>query len=385
MLGIGVTPCTGLKKGLVTDLSATTAAIRDAISKAETMADEDIRSVYAGITGEHIACMNSRSVMALSHPGGEVTESDVERLLESARAVVVPPDREIIHAIPRSFTVDGQTGINSPIGMHANRLEVETHIVTGLSSLIHNVVKCVRQAGCTVQEAVLEPIATAESVLLPAEKRMGAALIDIGGGTSDLVIYIDGQVYYSAVIPVGGNHVTRDISIGLRTELAEAEKIKLTHGCTAVDDSGSHEILKVRSIGCDEPRLLPKKILAEIIEPRMSEICGFGMDHMESAGCLERIPAGLIFTGGGSLIPGFRELAAEVTGLPVRIGKPAGLSGMTDEISGPMYSTAVGLVIYGSRYCDMHVPSYAGRIDIRKSITKIKDFILEQIAKIRGD
>ena len=385
VLGIGVSPCLGLKKGLVSDIYAVTSAIKDAVWQAEKASGVTAHSVYVGITGEHITCMNSRSSIVLDHPGGLITHDDVDHILESARSIVIPPDREIIHLIPRSYTVDGQKDVISPLGMHASRLEVETHIVTGLSSFIQNVVKCVHQAGLTVDGVVLESIATAESVLLPAEKEIGTALVDIGGGTTDVVIYIDGKVQFSAVIPLGGNSVTRDISIGLRTDIVEAERIKLAHGSVTINDSDQPSILKVQSIGCDEPRLLPGKILAEIIEPRMSEICRFVLDKIESAGYIDRNPAGIVFTGGGSLLLGFCELAAEISSLPVRIGKPISISGLTEDMREPIYSTAVGLVIYGAKHCSNKVPGFSGNIDIRKLYSEIKDYILDKIAKIRGD
>ena len=385
VLGVGVSPCAGLKKGIVTDIYETTAAIKDAVWQAEKISGITAVSVYAGITGEHITCLNSRSVIAINNPGGVITKDDIERLLESSRSIVIPPDREIVHIIPRSFTVDGQKHVKSPVGMHASRLEVETHIVTGLSTLIQNVVKCVHQAGLTVDGVVLEPIAAAESVFLPAEKEIGAALVDIGGGTTDLVVYISGEILFSAVIPLGGNHVTRDISIGLRTDDIEAEKIKLDHGSVSAEDSESASILKVQSIGCDQPRLLPGKILTEIIEPRMYEICRFVLDQIETAGYIDKIPAGIVFTGGGSMLPGFCELASEMSGLPVRIGKPSGISGLEDEMCKPMYSTAVGLVIYGSNHCREPVPEFPGSINIRRYYGRIRDYILEIYAKIRGD
>ncbi|MHB1000945.1 MAG: cell division protein FtsA [Armatimonadota bacterium] len=384
VIGFGISPCSGLKKGLVVDLEVTTAAIRDALRKAERMADEEVHSVVVGVTGEHIASLNSKNVIAISQPGREVNNDDIERLITNARSIVIPPDREILHTIPRLYSVDGQTGIRSLIGMHANRLEVETHIVTGLSSFIQNVVKCVHQAGLTVDATVLEPIATAESVLLDSEKEIGAAVIDIGGGTSDLAVYIDGQIFYSGAIPIGGGHVTKDISIGLRTDVVEAERIKLKYGCVT-DDPENQAAFEVTVLGSEEPRLLPQKILSEIIEPRMSEICQFVLEHIESSGCRDLIPAGLVFTGGGSLVPGFKELASEMTGLPVRIGKPSGVTGMIESISEPMYSTAIGLVLYGNRHREKHAPEFSVHEFIQNTVIKFKEIISKLFAGIRGD
>lgn len=349
VIGVGISPCEGLKRGSVVDLDATTAAIRDAVGKAERMAGEQSGPVVLGVTGEHIACMNNRSAVAINSPGREISAGDVERLLDAARVVVVPPDREILHCIPRWFSVDGQRGIRSPIGMHGNRLEVETHIVTGLSSTVHNVVKCVEQAGLAVESVVLEPIATGESVLRPMEKELGVALVDIGGGTSDVAVYVDGQVYYSGVVPIGGNHLTKDIAIGLRTAVDEAERVKLAHGFTVAKPEADGEVFEVSSLGNDKTRYLPGRILVEIIEPRMAEICQFVMDHLEKSGHADRLPGGLVLSGGGSLVRGFPDLASEMTGLPARIGVPSGVTGLIEAINTPAYATAVGLVLYWAR------------------------------------
>jgi cell division protein FtsA len=349
VLGVGIAPCAGLRKGIVVDLDATTAAIHKALDEAERMVGEEVRSVLLGVTGEHIACLNNRSVIAITQPGREISPNDVDRLLDSARVIVLPPDREVIHAIPRGYSVDGQPGIQSPVGMYGSRLEVEAHIVTGLSSFIHNVVKCVHQAGWVVDATILEPIATAESVLLPAEKELGVALVDIGGGTSDVAIYVDGQIYYSAVIPVGGSHVTRDIAIGLRTTIEEAERIKREHGRASAGVPDQIGTFEVAGLGDSKPRQLPGRVLAEIIEPRMVEILHLVSEHVEKAGCENRLPAGLVLTGGGSQLRGISELAGEVTGTPARIGMPQGVTGMVDAINDPACATAVGLVLFWNR------------------------------------
>ena len=381
VIGVGISPCTGLRKGVVVDLESTTAAIRDAVDKAERMAGAEVHSVLVGVTGEHIASLNSRSVVAITHPAGEVSPSDVDRLLDSARVIVLPPDREILHAIPRWYSVDGQVGVRSPVGMHGNRLEVETHIVTGLSSFIQNVVKCVHMAGLSVEATILEPIATGESVLLPAEKDLGVALVDIGGGTSDVAIYVDGHIYYSAAIPAGGNHVTRDIAIGLRAAIEEAERVKLEHGCTFLDGDDGLEAFEIASLGSTKPRQLPKRVLAEIIEPRMSEICQLVMAQVDKAGCEERIPAGLVLTGGGSQLEGLPELASGVTGLPARVGIPGGVTGLADAVSSPSCATAVGLVLFWIRH-------YVGRTsdsDDGVFLLNIVRRVKELFARIGGD
>lgn len=382
IIGVGVSACTGLKKGIVVDLDSTTAAIQDAVKKAEIMSGEEIRSAIVGVTGEHISCLNSRSVIAITRTGTEISTGDVDRLIDSAKVIVLPPDREIVHAIPRWFAVDGQQGVQSPVGMYGNRLEVETHIVTGLSSFIQNVVKCVHQAGLSVEATVLEPIATGEGVLLPAERELGVVLVDIGGGTSDIAIYIDGQIYYSAAIPVGGNHVTRDIAIGLRTSLEEAERVKLTSSYTLAGNSDEDEIFEVLSLGSSRPRRLPVKVLDEIIEPRMSELLGLVVGHIKKAGVEERVPGGIVFTGGGSQIKGLEELAEEFTGMPVRAGKIKGLTGLVDSVSNPSFATGVGLVLYWTRYGDRHNIENDGGNIVLDLYKRIKDWLS---ARFRGD
>lgn len=349
VLGVGISPCEGLKKGIVVDMVATSSAIKDAIEKAERMAGVQIQSLVVGVTGEHISCVNNRSVIAINHPEREIRENDLDRLMDTARIIVLPPEREIIHAIPRWYAIDGQSGIHSPVGMHGSRLEMETHIVTGLSSFINNVVKCVHLAGFSVDGTVLEPIADAESVLVNDERELGVALIDIGGGTSDLAIYIDGQIYYSGVIPVGGNHFSRDIAVGLCCSLEEAERVKKEHG-SAIADGNDMEPFEVTVLSNEKPRFLPKKVLVEIIEPRLSELVQLALDEIERAGCQGRLPTGLVFTGGGSQIRGLAEIAGKLASMPVRIGKPIGFSGMTDVVQKPECATAAGLVLYWSRH-----------------------------------
>jgi len=354
VIGVGTSPCLGLKKGVVVDLAATTEAIRSAVEKAQRMAGEEVRSFAVGVTGEHIACLNSRSVIAITHQNREITGSDVDRLIDTAKVIVIPPDREIIHAIPRWYSVDGQDGIRAPVGMHGNRLEVETHIVTGMSSFIQNVVKCVHQAGYSVEATVLEPIATAECVLTPAETDLGVVLVDIGGGTSDVAIFVGGSIYYSGVVPVGGSHVTRDIAIGLRTSIEEAERLKVSFGSALSGYEGQDEPFEFTSLGNSRPRQLPRKVLAEIIEPRIVELLQMVREHVDKAGCADRVPAGIVFAGGGSLLAGLPELAEQVLGMGSRIGSPTGVTGLVESVSSPACATAVGLVRFWARHEEQH-------------------------------
>lgn len=351
IIGVGLTPSDGLRRGVVVDLDATTEAIRSAVDKAQRMAGSvTVRSVVIGVTGEHISSLNSRGVIAITGSDREVGPSDVERVVEASKVIVLPPEREIVHAIPRGYTVDGQDGVKDPIGMSGSRLEVETHIVTGSTAFLDNVMKCVQRAGLAVDITVLEPIATSESAVIPAEKELGVALVDIGGGTTDVGVFTSGEIYYTAVLPVGGNHVTRDIAVGLRASQEEAEQTKIAYGCATVGMVGPDDTFEILSLGADAPRELPREILARIIEPRMQEIFQMVREELMKSGYLEMLPAGAVLTGGGSQMPGATGLAEKVLGMPVRLGLPRDIGGLGDTVQSPIYTTAVGLVIYAARH-----------------------------------
>lgn len=356
IVAVGLTPSSGLKKGVVVDLDATTEAIKVAADKAQRMAGNvTIRSVVTGITGEHISSLNSRGVIAITGPEREVQPSDVERVVDASKVIVLPPEREIIHAIPRGFTVDGQDGVKDPVGMSGGRLEVETHIVTGSSTFLDNVVKCVQRAGLAVEATVLEPIATSESAVIPAEKDLGVTLIDIGGGTTDVAVFTGGEIYYTAVLPVGGNHVTNDIAVGLRASGEEAEKAKIGYGCATLDLVGEDDTFEITSLGAEASRELPREILARIIEPRMQEILQMVRAELMKSGYLDLLPAGAVITGGGAQMPGTVDLAEKILGMPVRLGLPRDIGGLNDTVQSPIYTTGVGLVMYAARHhTDMH-------------------------------
>jgi len=347
--GIGVAPSPGMKKGVVVDIESTTRAVEEAVAKASRQAGREVESVYVGVTGEHIASLNSSGVIAITHPDREITNADVERALEAARVIVLPPDRHILHAIPRSYSIDGQNGIRHPVGMSGTRLEVQTHIVHGATTFLQNVEKCVTRAGLEVAEEVLEPIATGEAVLLPAEKELGVCLVDIGGGTSDLAVFVNGEIYYSAVIPVGGNHVTNDVAYGLTVARDEAERLKTENGSALTEQVPEEDVILVRQIGREEGRKLRRRALVQIIEPRMQELFQLVHDELVRADCLRLIPAGLVLSGGGSQLKGCADIAQQVMGLSVRIGKPQGIGGLGETLTNPIYATAVGLVLYGAR------------------------------------
>lgn len=349
VIGVGMTPSEGLKKGVVVDLDAATEAIKTATSKAKQMAGSvELRSVWVGVTGDHISSLNSKGVVAITSPDHEISESDVKRAIEQSKVIVLPPDREILQAIPRGYVVDGQDSVRDPVGMSANRLEVETHIITGSSSFLDNVTKCVERAGYAVEGRVFEPIATSESAVFPAEKDLGVALADIGGGTTDVAVYINGEIFYSAVLPIGGQFVTRDIAMGLRTAQNEAERIKISHGCASLSNVDPEEGFSYTKIG-EQPKEVPREVLVEIIEPRMQEIVELIQQEIIKSGKIDLIPAGVVLTGGAAQMSGIAELAQNVLELPVRIGCPQGIRGLNDTVETPLHSTAVGLIKYAAK------------------------------------
>ena len=350
IIGVGLAPSDGLRKGVVVDLDSTIEAIRTVVDKAQKQAGNmQIRNVVVGVTGEHISSLNSRGVIAITSPAKEISHSDVDRVVEASKVIVLPPEREIIHSIPRGFTVDGQDGIRDPVGMSGGRLEVETHIVTGSSTFIDNVVKCVQRANLAVESTILEPIATSTSAVLDAEKDLGVCLIDIGGGTTDVAMFTNGEIYYTSVLPIGGMHVTKDIAVGLRTSQDEAEKAKIAFGCSTVSMVGEGDTFNITSLGADKARELPRQILASIIEPRMEEILEKVRTELVKAGLLGMLPAGGVITGGGALLPGTVDLAEKILGMPVRLGLPRAIGGLCDTVQSPIYTTAIGLVIYAAK------------------------------------
>lgn len=348
IIGVGFQPSDGMRKGAVVNIDSTVEAIRGVVEEASKMSGCDIRSVYVGIAGGHIKGQNSLGIVAVK--GGEVDENDVQRAVEASRAIAVPPDREIIHTIPQIFIVDGQDGIREPIGMSGVRLEAKVHIVTGASTFIQNVLKSVNRVGLDIDELILEPLAAGEAVLGEDEKDLGVALLDIGGGTTNIIIYAEGSVRHTAVIAVGGQYVTSDIATGLRTPVQEAERIKIHFGCTHMPLIPKDEMIEVPSVGGREPREVSRQILVRIIEPRMEEILTMAYEEIVRSGLEEVLAAGVVLTGGSSLMPGTLELAERVFNMPVRRGYPTGCGGLMDVVNSPVYATGVGLILYGSRH-----------------------------------
>lgn len=346
ILGVGNVPCRGLRKGVVSNIDWTVRSITEAIEAAQTMAGVEIRTVYAGVAGSHIRCQTSDGVAAIA--SGEVTRTDVERVLEGARAIPVDADRQILHVLPREFIVDNQDGIRDPVGMSGVRLGAKVNLITAATSCVQNVVRCAERCGLTVADVVLEPLASAEAVLSEDEKEIGVAVIDIGGGTTDLLIYVDGGIAHASVIPVGGNNVTADVSAGLRTPMGEAERIKRNFGCALGRMVGDDEEIEVPGVGGHSPRKAARRVLSDIIEPRVEEIFAVLRRRIEDTGMLEQLSAGVVLTGGAVLLDGMTEFAEEILGMPVRLGIPVGVRGITQLVAGPQFATGVGLVQYGA-------------------------------------
>jgi cell division protein FtsA len=347
VIGIGTHPSIGLRKGVVVNIEATVESIKKAVEEAELMAGCEISSVYTGIAGGHITGFNSRGIVAIKGP--EITPQDVERVIDAARAVAIPMDREVIHVLPQDYIVDDQSGIQNPVGMAGVRLEAKIHIVTGAVTSAHNIVKCTNRSGLDVCDIVLESLASGEAVLTGEEKALGTALIDLGGGTTDLAVFSENNIKHTFVLALGGNNLTNDIAIGLRAPHAEAEKIKTRFGTCLSRKVNAADTIEVPGVGGREARKLPRQILGEILEPRMEEIFALLKREVYKAGLEHSIPSGLVLTGGTSLLEGTTEIAETVFNLPTRLGRPRGINGLVDVVNNPMYATGVGLVVYGAR------------------------------------
>ena len=346
VVGIGTHPSRGLRKGVVVDIDATVASIKHAVEEAELMADCEITSVYAGIAGGHIRAFNSHGVVAVKDR--EVREGDVKRVIDAAKAVAIPMDREVIHVIPQEFIIDDQDGIREPLGMSGVRLEAKIHIVTAAVTSAQNIVKCCNKAGLNVIDIVLEPLASAQAVLADDERELGVCMIDIGGGTTDIAVFADGSIKETAVLGLGGYHLSNDIAVGLRTPFDEAERIKKKFGVASARYLPGDDAITVPSVGGRRPRQVSRKILCEIIEPRVEEILSLAHQAIQRAGLAERIPSGLVLTGGASALTGFADLAEEIFESPVRQGIPTHVGGLQDVVRSPMYATGVGLILFGA-------------------------------------
>ena len=349
IVGIGVAESRGIKRGVVVNLDAAIDSIKKAIEEAELMAGVEIDSVHLALSGPHVKGFNSRGVIAVAGKNREISRDDVRRAIEAAKAVALPAGREILHVLPQDFVVDEQDGIGAPIGMTGARLEVNVHVVTGAVSTSQNIIACVNRAGIAVVDTVIEQLAAAEAVLAQDEKEPGVALVDIGGGTADVAIFERGSLWHTAVVAVGGEHFTSDIAVGLRTPIPDAEKLKRKSGCALSSMVDEDDTIEVASVGGRKPRLMARRILSEILQPRAEEIFHLVWDEIRRAGYEKSLNSGIVLTGGGSILEGMPEIAEQIFDLPVRRGCPVDVGGLADHVSTPVFATPVGLLLYAHR------------------------------------
>jgi cell division protein FtsA len=345
VIGLGTQPSRGLKRGVVVNIEATMASIQRVLEEAELMAECRITEVYTGIAGSHIKSLNSSGMVAIKEK--EVTQADIDRVIETAKAIAIPNDQQILHILPQEFIIDGQEDVREPLGMSGVRLEVKVHIVTGAVSAVDNITKCVRRCGLVVNDVILQPLASSIAVLNDDEKELGICLMDIGGGTTDLAVFAGGAIRHTAVIPIAGDQVTNDIAMTLRTPTKEAEELKLRHGCALRQLADPNDIIEVPGVGERPPRKLSRQTLAEVIEPRIEELYSLVQAELRRSGFEELLSSGIVLTGGSALLAGMTELGEEVFHLPVRVGMPAYSGGLADVVRSPRYATAVGLLIEG--------------------------------------
>jgi cell division protein FtsA len=345
ILGLGSAPSRGLKKGVVVNIEATVSAIQRALEDAELMANCKIGQVYTGIAGSHIRSINSHGMVPIRDR--EVTQNDIDRVIETARAVNISTDQQIVHVLPQEFIIDGQEGVREPLGMSGVRLEVKVHIVTGAVSAAQNIVKCVRRCGLEVKDLILQPLASSMSVLNDDEKDLGVCLVDIGGGTTDLAVFTRGAIQHTAVLPIAGDQITNDIAMTLRTPTREAEELKIQHGIALRQLADAREMIEVPGIGERGARMLSKQLLSEVIEPRVEELYSLVQAELRRSGFEEQISSGIVLTGGSSQMKGMVELAEEVFHVPVRVGVPEYVGGLSERVRSPAYATGVGLLLAG--------------------------------------
>ncbi|MFW8600609.1 cell division protein FtsA [Desulfobacterota bacterium M19] len=378
IIGMGVHPSIGLRKGVVVNIDSTVKSIKKAVEEAEMMANCDISTVYVGIAGSHIKGFNSHGLIPIKNE--EVTRDDIGRVVEAARAVPIPQDQKIIHVLPQEFTVDDQSGIQDPQGMTGVRLEADVHIVTGASTAIHNIVKCCNVAGLEVANVVLEQLASAAAILTPEELELGVALLDIGGGTSDLAIFFEGTIKHTYVLGLGGNNLTNDLSIGLRTPMKEAERLKELYGSAISGMIDKDQAIEVPSVGGRNPRRLSQRVMGEILEPRIEEMLTMVNQEMNERAennmlYKEYVNAGVVLTGGTALLANIQDLAEQIFDQPVRLGNPTDLGGVTDIVNTPQCATGVGLVLYGLRNRNQVLVTHRNRQAMGKISSRLKGFL----------
>jgi len=374
IVGVGTHPSDGLRRGVVINIDKTVESIKKSIEQAELMAGYKIETVFAGIAGDHIRSINSKGVIAVGGKDKVISQSDVDRVVDAAKAIALPMDREIVHILTQEFIVDDQDGIKNPIGMAGTRLECEVHIVTASSASIQNIVNCVQKAGYEVDEIVLEPYASSLAVLDNDELDLGVAIMDIGGGTTDLAIFFDGSIRFTAVIGLGGQHVTADLSHGLRTPMEQAEEIKKKYGFAMQSMIEEDEIIRVPGIHGRAPREISRGVLCAIIQPRMEEIFSLSLNELERSGMYDSLGAGVVLTGGASLLPGSVELAEKTLGLPVKVGLPVVKGGLAETVNSPMFATGVGLIQYALSRTSDDKTSEKGKSSFEKFVHRIKEY-----------
>ncbi len=379
IIGVGIEPSDGLRKGVIVDLAAATQAITRSVEKAEQTSGLEITTALVSLAGGHVSSINSRGAVAV--PGGIIDGTDVARALDQARAIAIPNDREVVHIIQRGYSVDGQGGIRQPVGMHGYRLEAEAHIITASGATVDNLRQCVNAANVEIQAFVLNPLASAEVVLNEQERQMGVAVCDMGGGTTDLAIYVEGDVWHTMVLAVGGNHITQDIAHGLRLPIPQAEEVKKQQGHAVRAEVGAEEYFSIRPFGEDQAVRINRQDLAHIIEARTAEMFGLIMQEIKRSGYDGLLPAGMVLTGGTSALPGIRRVASEVLGMPVRTAQPENLVGLVDRLNSPAYATSVGLLQWA---LTMHEHQLAlggsrrgrrARGDKSMNLDNVKDFL----------
>lgn len=375
IIGIGSHPSDGLRKGVVVNIDSTVEAVKKAVEEAERMSGYEIGSVFTGIAGGHIKGQNSLGIVAVK--GREVGSDDVERAIEAAKAIAIPLDRQILHTIPQTYVVDEQDGIKDPVGMSGVRLEAKVHVVTGVITSVQNIEKSVTRVGLDINDIVLEQIAASQAVLSDDERDLGVALLDIGGGTTNIAVFWEGSIRHTAVIPVGGNYLTSDIATGLRTPLNEAEKIKIDYGCAYPPMISKEETIEVPSVGGRDPRSVSRQILGRIIEARAEEILTMAYKEIVRSGYEDVLAAGIVLSGGTALLAGITELAEQIFNAPVRRGFPRGIGGLTDVVNSPMYATGVGLVLYGSKNMSKIVVRKGDKGNTGDTFAKFKKWLLE--------
>ena len=378
IIGIGLADSKGIRRGVVNNVDSAAEAIKRALDEAELTAGVDIDVVHLALSGAHVKAFNSRGVVAVAGRNREITREDVKRSIDAARAVALPAGREILHVLPQDFMVDDQDGIAVPVGMNGSRLEVNVHIVTGSSSSMQNMVACVNKAGVEVGDTVLEQLAASEAVLTGDEKELGVAVVDIGGGTTDFAVFERGSLWHTGVVAVGGDHFTNDIAVGLRMPIPEAEKLKRRSGCALTSLVPEDETMEVASIAGRRPRVMPRRVVSEILQPRAEEICHLLWDEIRKAGFEKSLHSGIVLTGGGAMLEGMVEIAEQIFDLPVRRGEPEGVGGLADHVNSPAFGTSVGLLMYAHRNMQQE-PEHVGAGTIARFTGRLrvlfKDFL----------